>query len=81
MKCDCCGTEQVQTGEVEFKIGNKTLTGVPTYNIQIMTSISGRDICEDCMDKYMYIDAIMTGRDVSRGGVRYFGDGREREEY
>ena len=80
MECSCCGTEKVQIGEFEIKIGDKKIEWVPAYNIQMITYIKGRDICEDCMDKYMYIDAIMTGRNVSRGGTQYFGDGREREQ-
>ena len=80
-KCSCCGTEKVQIGEFEITMGDKRLNGIPAYNIQMITQIKGRNICEDCMDKYMYIDAIMTGRDASRGGVRYFGDGRERDGY
>lgn len=80
MKCSCCGTEKVQIGEFEIKIGDKKIDGIPAYNIQMITYIKGRDICEDCMDKYMYVDTIMTGRNVSRGGIQYFGDGREREQ-
>lgn len=78
-KCDCCGTEQVKTGEYEMLINGRSVGSVPYYNIDIMTHMHGRKICEDCMDKAMYVDSLFTGRDVSRGGIKYFADGRERE--
>lgn len=80
-RCDCCGTEQIQTTEYEMLINGKLVGTVPAYNITIMTYFKGKKICEDCMDKHMYIDALFMGRDVARGHIKYFGDGSKREEY
>lgn len=78
-KCDCCGIEQVKIGEYDIFINDKKVGTMPSYNILILTYVKGRQICEDCMDKYMYINSIFTGQDVSSGGIKYFADGRERE--
>ena len=81
LKCDCCGVERVKTGELSISIGEKTISGIPTYSVEMITSIQGRHICEDCMDKYMYIDSVLMGVDIYRNRIKYFGDGREREAY
>ena len=41
MECSCCGTEKVQIGEFEIKIGDKKIDGIPAYNIQMITYIKG----------------------------------------
>jgi hypothetical protein len=79
-KCDCCGIEQIKVNEYEMLINGKKVGTVPVYNVEISTFINGRRICEECMDKYEYINAIFTVQNVSRAGIKYFADGREREK-
>ena len=74
-KCSICNTEAKVIGEYELRIGSNTSI-IPKYNIQILTHVGGKDICNDCMDKYYKIDALYRQRDFSCGGVEYYADGR-----
>lgn len=75
MKCNICNREQYKTGTRKLKIGNQSMD-IQCYNINIMTHWNGIDICDDCMDTYNKINAIMTDTTFSCGGNNYFADGR-----
>lgn len=41
-----------------------------------MTHIQGKWVCDDCMDIYYKIHAMIAGIDFSCGGNKYYADGR-----
>ena len=75
--CKCCGAEQRQTSTASITFNNKEMSSVPIYNIPMITSCKGIDICEECMSRYTYLDALFSNTDLSRGGIQYYSDGRE----
>ena len=78
-KCNICGTEQKQIGEGKISCGDKQLGTIPIYNITILTYIKGKNICENCMNTYRKISALMDGWDFSCGGNHFYADGRNLE--
>ena len=74
-RCGVCGTAQIKTGTAILNLCGKEFE-IAQYNIKLMTHTEGVDICEDCMDKYSKINALMTGINFSRAGVSYYADGR-----
>lgn len=81
-KCDICKTEQKEIGELTFgfinKDGNTETLDIksPMYNIDLMTFIKGKHICNKCMDTYRKIHALHGDMDFSCGGQKYYSDGR-----
>ena len=74
--CKCCGAEQIKRSTASITFNNKEMSGVPIYNIQIVTSWKGIDICEECMSRYTYLDSLFSNMNLSRGGIQYYSDGR-----
>lgn len=83
-KCSICGTEQKQIGNFELTIDGQENSPIKIekYNIQLLTYLKGKHICEDCMDTYHKIYALFQDIDFSCGGKEYYADGRnlERDE-
>lgn len=73
--CGVCGTKQRKTGKTILQIGKKDIE-MQCYNIELLTSMKGISICEDCMETYCKIEALERSCDFSRAGKDYFSDGR-----
>ena len=78
-KCNICGTEQKVIGEGTLSFGDNKTTKMPIYNITLLTYIKGKNICEDCMNTYRKISALMDDWDFSCGGNHFYADGRNLE--
>lgn len=79
-KCDVCGTKQEKIGESTISICGQELN-VAHYNINLTTHVQGKWVCDDCMDIYYTIHAMIAGVDFSCGGKEYYADGRNLDEY
>ena len=77
-KCSICGREEKQVGTYKFEIDGQK-SEIPAYNMQLLTLIKGKHICDECMDIYYKIYALMQDEDFSCGGEDYYADGRNLE--
>lgn len=76
-KCSICGTEQKQIGNISFGLeGSENKITVEQYNIQLLTYIKNKHICDNCMDTYYKIFSLFHDEDFSVGGNNYYADGR-----
>lgn len=73
-KCSICGEEDIQHSfTISFgKDGEK----IPCVSTNLMECIRGHDICDNCMDIYRKIDALINQYDFVCGGKDYYADGR-----
>lgn len=74
-KCSICEQEQRIIDNGKVIIGDKIIE-LPLYNIDLLTFIKGKNICNECMDIYNKIHALENNIDFSCGGTMYFADGR-----
>lgn len=81
-RCSICGTEQKEIGTLKWRITNKDgesekdYNVSPCYNINLMTGLKGKEICDNCMDIYRKIYALEHNIDFSCGSNMYYADGR-----
>jgi hypothetical protein len=75
MKCNICNRESIKGKPVYLQMGEQKIE-IQTYSPNIMTMIDGVHICDDCMDTYNKIHALMSGLTFSCAGKHYFADGR-----
>jgi hypothetical protein len=75
MKCNICNRESVKGKPAYLVIGEEKIE-IQTYNPNISTFWGGVNICDDCMDTYNKIHALMSGMTFNWMGKDYFADGR-----
>lgn len=74
-KCSICGVKQVETSTCSLEINGESVFNIPLYNIDLLTFIKGKEICNKCMDTYYKIKALKDDIDFSCGKL-YYADGR-----
>lgn len=80
-RCSICGRRRFKVGEYELTVGDdkESKSKISVYNLELLTHLRGKPVCNYCMDKYHKIQALETGIDFSCGGNQYYCDGRNLE--